>query len=463
MRVTVCGAAGEVTGSCYLVETERAKLLVDCGLFQGNRDADEKNLAALPVDPSELDAIVLTHAHLDHSGRLPLVVKRGYAGAIHGTPPSLDVCEILLEDAAHIQAQTVGHINKRRRRNHEPLIEPLYRREDVDKVVGLFAPLPYDTPREVAPGVSARLVEAGHILGSSSVVLTVQEGGAERTVLFSGDIGPWDRPILRDPAPPSSADVVFMESTYGGRDHRSLHDTVEEFHGILEDAVRRRKKLLMPVFAVGRTQQVFYHLASAFRSGRVPKFPVYLDSPLGQKATALYMKHRCIYDEEMNELRQTQQLKQDLSSLQYTQTPDDSRALNDVDGPCLIMAGAGMCNGGRILHHLRHGLERPDVEVILVGFMARHTVGRTLAEHAHTVRIFGDDLRVRARIHTLGGFSAHAGQTDLLRWLGIVAPSQPRLVLTHGEEDERLALAKQAQDRFGLAAERPELGDVLEL
>ena len=459
MKITVLGAAGEVTGSCYLVETDHAKFLVEFGLFQGNDLADEHNKEALPVPLSELDAVVLTHAHLDHSGRVPLLPKGDFKGSVYGTLPTLDTCEILFEDSAHIQAQTVSYVNKRRRRRGDAPIEPLYTREDVDEVFQAFVPIPYESPTEILPGVTVRFVEAGHIIGSSSVELTVQEGDRTTVVLVSGDLGSWGRPILRDPAPPKSADVVFVESTYGARDHRSLAETIEEFYGILEEAVERRRKILMPVFAVGRTQQVFYHLAAAFRSGRLPKFPVYLDSPLGQKATALYLRHHGIYDEEMSDLRQRQQIKRDLSTLQYTQTPDDSRALNDLDGPLLIMAGAGMCNGGRILHHFKHNLSNPATEVIIVGYQADRTIGRALVNGAKTLRILGQETEVRAKVHTLGGLSAHAGQSDLLRWLGVLADSKPRLFITHGEEPERAALAAAAKERFGLAATLPKRGE----
>lgn len=463
MKITTCGAAGEVTGSSYLLETDRAKLLVDYGMFQGSDLASEQNRAPLPVEGSLLDCVVLTHAHLDHAGRVPLLAKNGFGGLVHGTLPTLDTAEILLEDSAHIQSHTLRYINKRRRRRGQELIEPLYTKEDVDAIFQTFSPVAYDEPTEVAPGVSLRYCEAGHIIGSASAELTVEEGGEKKVLLFSGDIGYWNRPILRDPAPPERADVVFVESTYGGREHRGLDETVAEFRAILSEAVAERHKILMPVFAVGRTQQIFYHLASAFRSGALPKFPVFLDSPLAMKATELYMRHRCIYDEEMADLRLRQQFKRDLSTLQYSQTPDDSRSLNDMSGPMLIMAGAGMCNGGRILHHLKHNLESPRTAVIIVGYQAPNTTGGRLVRGAETARILGQEVEVRAKIHTLGGFSAHAGHSSLMRWLGIMAPSKPRLVVMHGEPDSREALGKAAREEYGLTPEYPELGESLEI
>jgi len=461
MKVTVCGAAGEVTGSSYLLETSRTKLLVDFGLFQGSDLASERNHDPLPVPTTELDCVVLTHAHLDHAGRLPLLARNGFHGVVHGTPPTLDTAEILLEDAAHIQASTLRFINKRRRRRGQELIEPLYTKQDVDAIFQTFSPVPYDAPAEIAPGITLRYHEAGHIIGSASAELTVEDGGERKVLLFSGDIGYWNRPILKDPAPPDRADVVFMESTYGNREHRGLAETVTEFREILSEAVAKRHKILMPVFAVGRTQQIFYHLAAAFRDGAIPKFPVYLDSPLAQKATELYMKHRCIYDEEFADLRLRQQFKKDLSTLQYSQTPDDSRALNDLAGPILIMAGAGMCNGGRILHHLKHNLESPRTAVIIVGYQAPNTTGGRLVHGEETVRILGQEVEVRAKIHTLGGFSAHAGHSSLMRWLGILAGSKPRLVVMHGEPDSRKALGDAARKEYGLSPEYPELGETL--
>ena len=463
MRITVCGAAGEVTGSCYLVETAAAKLLVDFGLFQGNEMAGEHNAEPLPVDAGLLDCVVLTHAHLDHAGRVPLLPRSGFGGRVHGTAATLELIELLLADSAHIQASHVSWINKRRKKRGEELKKPLYTQNDVDEVAKTFAPVAYDRPTEVAPGVTLRYLEAGHILGSTSVELTVEEDGKSKVVLFSGDIGSPDRPILRDPAPPTSADMVFLESTYGNRDHRSRTATIEEFEGILAEAVEKRHKILMPTFAVGRTQQIFYHLASAFRSGRLPKFPVYLDSPLGQKATTLYLRHPGIYDEEMSELRRHQQLRKDLSTLQYMQTPDDSRSLNDINGPALIMAGAGMCNGGRIVHHLKHNLSDPQTAVLIVGYQAHRTTGAALVRGEKQVRIFGKEIEVQAKIHTLGGFSAHAGRTELLDWLGTMADSRPRLVLTHGESDSRESLGAAAKDRFGLEPEIPGLHETLEL
>ncbi|MCA8981966.1 MAG: MBL fold metallo-hydrolase [Planctomycetes bacterium] len=463
MRVTPCGAAGEVTGSCYLVETAASRILVDCGLFQGNSHAWEKNGEALPVAERELDAIVLSHAHLDHCGRLPLAVKRGFSRTIHATPATIELIEILLADSAYIQEADARRRNRHAERNHEGSTQALYTITDVEATMPLCKGTPVDETFEVTRDIRARFHRAGHILGATSVELIVSEGDRETTVVFSGDIGPKGIPLLRDSEPPAHADFVFLESTYGSREHRTLDSTIEEFEQILAEAYANRQKLLVPAFAVGRTQQIFFHLTEAFRKRVVPHFPIYLDSPLAIKATEIYQNNAHMFDDEARGLLATGQFREHLSTLELCNTAEESKALNDVAGPCMIIAGAGMCNGGRIVHHLRHNLPDPGTTVLLVGYSATGTRGAQLAMGAKSVRIFGEDVPVNARVVTLGGFSAHAGQSGLVNWFGAMAASKPRLALTHGEPDSCRALADRLRARFGVEPKIPELRQVIEI
>jgi metallo-beta-lactamase family protein len=323
--------------------------------------------------------------------------------------------------------------------------------------------VPYEEPVIIAPGVRARWVEAGHMLGSASIQVCIEEDGVQKTIVFSGDIGSKGAPILKDAVGFDSADVVVMESTYGDRDHKPLKETVEEFESIVKEAVARKGKLLVPVFAVGRTQLLLYLLALMFRRKIVPKFPIYLDSPMAIDATKIYWEHLQHFDEEFQALRMEKPLTEDLSTLESTPTAEDSKALNDKSGPCLILAGSGMCTGGRILHHLRHNLGKPEASVLIVGYQSEGSIGRRLVDGEPELSMFGERITVRARIHTLGGFSAHAGQTDLLHWFTPMADERPRLFLTHGEARGRVPFAKLIRERFDLEAELPTLGQKVQL
>ncbi|MCC7518274.1 MAG: MBL fold metallo-hydrolase [Verrucomicrobiae bacterium] len=459
MRITLHGAAGgEVTGSAYLVETSRAKALVDCGLFQGGKDADAKNRAPHDGEGRGLDAVLITHGHLDHTGRLPLLTRAGFSGPIWATPATIEMTSLILRDAAKIQVHDLEKHNRHRAREGKPPLEPLYTPAEVEQTLPLMRAVPYLQPVEVAPGIHAEYTEAGHMLGSTSIRLTAQENGRVHTAVFSGDLGPRTAPILRDYEPFREADLVFLESTYGDRDHRPFDETVEQFFKILETAVRERAKVIVPTFAVGRAQVLTVLLAWAFREGRLKPFPVFLDSPMALEAGRIYARHMELFDENMRKFLREGSLKHDLATLRASASAEESKALNDLQGPCLIMAGAGMCTGGRILHHLRHNLSRPETHVLIVGHQSRESLGRRLVEGDSVVNIFGEKIVVRAQVHTLGGFSAHAGQTDLRTWFEALAPAKPRTVLTHGEDGPRTALAGLLRARFGLDAERPALG-----
>jgi metallo-beta-lactamase family protein len=463
MRITVHGAGGgEVTGSAYLVQTRDANVLVDCGLFQGARKLENYNRLPSKGGLADLHAVVLTHAHLDHTGRLPLLTRADYGGPIHATPATIDLADLILRDSAHLQQADVERENRRRDRRGQPPLEPLYSQSDVERLRPLYQPLPYDQATPVAPGIAVRAVEAGHMLGSASIEMAVEEDGKKRVVVFSGDLGPRGAPLHRDPVPFKHADLLFMESTYGDRDHRSLAETAVETREVVAKAVAAGGKMLVPVFAIGRTQLLLYLLAGAFQRGTLPPFPVYVDSPMAIEATKIYAKHVELFDEEALAMQQAGELRENLATAQFCPTAADSRALNAVPGPCMILAGAGMCTGGRILHHFRHNLARPSTAVIMVGYQGRGSLGRMLVDRKPAVTIFGEKIPVRASVHTFGGLSGHAGQGDLVRWFDSVAPSRPRVVLTHGEDRARAALRRIIEDRHKLPVECPGLGDVIQ-
>lgn len=463
MKVTPFGAAGEVTGSAYLVETTTARVLVDFGMFQGRSDADEKNIVPPELDPARLDAVVLTHGHLDHTGRLPLLVKAGYRGALHATEATIDMASLILRDSAKVQAQDAERASRKNLRAGKPPVAPLYSFEDVEATLRLFVPHPYKQDVQVAEGVTTKLVEAGHMLGSASIQFKLTEAGRTKTIVFSGDLGPVGLPVLKDAECFNHADLVIMESTYGDRDHRTLEDTLNELRGIIKEAASRKGKILVPAFAVGRTQQIVYHLMAMFRDREVEPFPIYIDSPMAIEATRIYEKHPELYDEEAIRLARSGQLNLDLHGVKTSATADESKALNALEGTVFIIAGAGMCNAGRILHHLRNHLGKPETTVIIVGYQAEGSLGRLLVDKRPKVRIFGEEIEVRASVHSLGGFSAHAGQTDLMKWFGCLAHAKPRVALTHGEAKGREPLAKLIEQRHGVKPLLPMFGEAIEL
>jgi metallo-beta-lactamase family protein len=461
MKITLFGAAGNVTGSAYYIQTGKSNILVDFGIFQGDRSLEANNHQLPPINTKTLDAVIITHAHLDHTGRLPLLVRNGYSGPIYATQATIDITGIILLDSVRVQSYEVNRNKRNRSGSGEKLPEPDYTEEDVLNIMKLFTPVPYNKYVELAPSVFCRVREAGHILGSVSIEITVEENGLKKVILFSGDLGPKDMAILNEPYPFSSADLVFMESTYGDHDHRSLEETLKEGRDIIEKTIEAKGKILVPSFAIGRSQQLLYYMARAVQRGNLQEIPVYLDSPMAIEATRIYAIHPELYDEEAEEMVRLGVIKGDLSRINLSVTADDSRALNEVKGPCMIIAGAGMCNAGRILHHLRHNLSNPKTTVLIVGYQGIGSLGRRLLDGAGSVRIFGKEIEVNAKIASMGGLSAHAGQSDLLDWFNAVSASKPRVVLTHGEDKSRKALAEIILRKYGITPVIPVYGETL--
>jgi metallo-beta-lactamase family protein len=463
MKIQLLGAAGgEVTGSAYVIQTDRANIMVDCGLFQGSKKVENSNRLPSRGPLQKLSAVVLTHAHLDHTGRLPLLTRFDYRGPIHATQATIEVAELILRDSAFLQGEEAKRQSRRQGRTGTQAIEPLYTAKDVDRVMGLMRPMRYNHPTTVAPGISVRAAEAGHVLGSASLELTIEEGGKKRVVVFSGDIGPRGAALHKDPVPFERADLVFLESTYGDKDHPTLAATAAEAREQIKATIEAKGRVLVPVFAVGRTQLLLYLLAGAFQRKKLTPFPIFLDSPMAIRATALYRKHPELFDEEALAMRRSGELATQLRTVKACTKAADSMALAKRGGPFLVMAGSGMCTGGRILHHMKNHLGDPSTLVLMVGYQSRGSLGRKLVDGEPSVRIRGEVVKVRARVHTFGGLSGHAGQSDLLAWIGTLAPSKPRIVLTHGEDPQRTTLARLIRAKYGLGSELPDYRETIE-
>jgi metallo-beta-lactamase family protein len=455
MEVEFHGAAGEVTGSMHLVRGGGSRVLLDCGIFQGHRDVQARNAAAFPFDPAALSALVLSHAHLDHVGRVPVLCRAGYSGLIHAQEATASLLPIMLHDSAAIAESDAERINRRRRKGDEPAV-PLFTHADVDTVLARLRPLPYDERREVAPGVTVRLRDAGHILGAA--IVEVWADG--RKLVFSGDLGPTGTPILRDPVAVGDADLVLLESTYGDREHRDRERTVGELGEILEAAWRTGGVVLIPAFAVGRSQELLYQFAAQAEAWQMDRWRIFLDSPMAAKVVDVYARHQDLFDDEARAVWSQRPSPFEMPNLRMTRTTEESMAINRLAGGVIVVAGSGMATGGRILHHFRHRLGRRETHVVFVGYQAEGTLGRRLVDGARWVRIHGSDIRVNAQVHTVGGLSAHAGQQALLDWYGNFE-ARPPLALVHGEDRAREALAGEVHERFGVTAHLPMPGDVL--
>lgn len=446
MQIAFHGAAGEVTGSCHLVSAGARRILLDCGLFQGGRLEQRRNQAAFPFDAARLDAVVLSHAHIDHVGRLPLLCRRGYRGPIYTHTATADLARIMLEDAARLSAADAERENRQRAARGLAPIAPAYGQQDIEQALDQMKTLAYGQWREIVPGIEVQLQDAGHIIGAAIVTLLSRVEQTPKRIVFSADIGPRHAPVMRDPTPVREADLVIMESTYGDRLHRPRAQTVAELGEIFEQAHREQGMVLIPAFAVGRTQEILYWMARHHRDWGLDRWQIVVDSPMAARVVDIYLKYANLLDPESQEVWARR--LSNLPNLRLVADARQSQQLNERRGGAIIIAGSGMCNGGRIVHHLRHHLARESTHVVIVGYQAQGTLGRELVDRRPDVRIFGQRIPVRAHIHTVGGLSAHADQAGLLEWYGHFE-NRPPVCLVHGEDAARQALAQELQRRYG--------------
>jgi metallo-beta-lactamase family protein len=453
VQLEFLGAARSVTGSCHLLRVGEYRVLLDCGQIQGSRLDEELNRLPLPV--GRVDAVVLSHAHIDHSGRLPLLRKQGFTGPIFTHRATAELCAIMLRDAAYLHEKDADWQNKKRRRKGLKPVAPLYTRDDVRAVLSQFVELDYNAQREILPGVTVTLRNAGHILGAAIVELSLRENDTGFRLVFSGDLGYKDAPLMRPPTRIEHADLVLMESTYGNRDHRPFAATLEELRGIFRAAADGGGNVLIPAFAVGRTQDLLFLLSKHYDDFGLGAWRVFLDSPMAIETTQLYWRHSALQRAEL--------LSGDGKfSVTAAETSEDSMRINAIESGAVVIAGSGMCSGGRILHHLKHNLWRPECHVVMIGFQAQGTLGRRLVDGAQHVRLWGETIKVAAKIHTVGGLSAHADRAGLVDWYGAFA-NRPPVCLVHGEPGAQHALAAALRSTYGADVRMPARGDVVDL
>ncbi|SHK09838.1 MBL fold metallo-hydrolase RNA specificity domain-containing protein [Desulforamulus aeronauticus] len=433
MYIQFLGAAETVTGSCFLVDTGSTRVMVDCGLFQGSKEIKERNYRNFPISPGSVDFVVLTHAHIDHSGLLPKFIKQGFKGKVITTSATVDLCEILLPDCGHIQEMEVERKNRKYRRQGRKLIEPIYTADDGAYALKFFERVDYDTTVSVGSDVRVCFRDAGHILGSSMVEMWVRENGQETKLVFSGDIGNTGQPYLKDPSVIAEADYVIMESTYGNREHQDLDNKLELLQQAIVDTYNKGGKLIIPAFAAGRTQDVLYSINVLKMKKAIPEMPIYIDSPMAINATEIFKKNCNLYDEETKELISKGCNPLEMSNIRTTLTMEASRELNFMNGRAIIISASGMCDAGRIKHHLRHNLWRSDSTILFVGYQAEGTLGRRILSGEKTVRIHGEEVVVKAEIRRIDGYSAHADQTALLNWVKQFSNKLKKVFVVHGE------------------------------
>lgn len=458
MKLTFWGAAGTVTGSMHELAVDGRRFLLDCGLRQGRRkEADAVN-RDLPVPGKALDGVILSHAHIDHSGNLPSLVKHGFAGPIFTTPATADLCDAMLRDTAHIHEKDAEFLNRRAekqgRRNAEPVV-PLYTMADAERTLPLFEPVPYYTPKQLGDGLSYQCYDAGHMLGSSSVLIDYRANGGRTRLLYSGDIGRPGLPIIRDPDPLPPADYLIMESTYGGRLHKNAGHVANKLADVINRTAGRGGRVIVPAFAVGRTQQLVLVLHELFKDQRIPNIPIFADSPLAINVTSVFRKHPECFDAETLEWLRDGEDPFGFKRLQYVREASESKKLNDLRGPFIVISASGMCEQGRILHHLRNNIEDPRNTILITGFQAADTLGRKLVEKWQQVRIFGEPMTVRAEVSSLDELSGHADQGELMKWLEPLAPHLKRVFLVHGEPAQTRELAELIRSTYNLDVEIP--------
>jgi metallo-beta-lactamase family protein len=463
MKLEFVGAAQTVTGSSYILKNDKFTIMVDCGMFQGTRELRERNYLNLIYAPDKIDALVVTHAHIDHSGLIPKLVKEGFKGTIFATTATVDLLRIMLPDSAHIQESDAEWFSRRRKKAGREPVAPLYTEEDAAASIKFLKPVPYGESFEVVPGVKAKFHDAGHILGSAFIEMDVNDNGKSRKIVFSGDIGPKDQAIIRDAEPLMDADILLIESTYGDRLHKSRPDTYGEFKEIINKTYNSKGNIVIPSFAVERTQEIIFTLGQLFKQGAIPQIPVYIDSPLAVESTEIFNKHPECYDDDMQAVIAKGGKPLDFPGLHYVRTTQESQQLNDKAKGSIIISASGMCTAGRIKYHLQNNLYKKDSSVIFVGFQAEGTLGRSLVEGAKAVRIFGESVIVKATIHTLGGFSGHADQARLVEWAGGNTNKKLKVFVVHGEGKASETLAGLLKEKYGYAVNVPKWGEVLDL
>jgi metallo-beta-lactamase family protein len=470
MRITFHGATQTVTGSMHEVAANGARLLLDCGLYQGRRKEARERNANFPFPASRIRCVLLSHAHIDHSGNIPTLVKSGFEGPVYATPATVDLCHSMLPDSAHLQEKDALFLAKRKHRRKLlgiedglEIIEPLYSQADAERALEHFRPVLDGTPAEAAPGVTFTGIEAGHMLGSTSLVLEVESRGRKIRIGYSGDVGRPNLPIIRDPEPLPQVDYLVMESTYGDRLHKDLATVKSKLADAVRRAAARGGKIIAPAFAVGRTQQLVLLLHELIEEKQIPSIPVFVDSPLAVDVTEVFRRHVYLFDEETSRFLRNGEDPFGFRLLRYVREASESKALNDLRGPALIISASGMCEAGRILHHLRNNIEDPRNMVLITGFMAEHTLGRKIVEKQPEVPIFGEPVRLRAEVVKLNELSGHADQRELLEWMKPVARSLRGLFLVHGEPAQAAALKAAIRDRYGLDAVIPARGQSFEL
>ena len=449
MKLTLHGAAQTVTGSKYLIEINHQRILLECGLFQGRREKTYDYNLNFDFDPTSLDAVILSHAHIDHSGNLPNLVKSGYKGPIYATDATRDLAEIMLKDSGHIHEYDIKYLNKKRKKKGLTPVEPLYTIADAVHTMPLFRQVAYQETFQPVPGVSARFLEAGHILGSAAILLDLEEGGKKTRLWFSGDIGRPDMPLLRDPLLPGGydVDVLMMECTYGDRPHDNIQAAFDEFHQVVNHTVQRGGKVIIPAFSVGRTQTLVYSLNEAMSAGKIPKVPVFVDSPLAVSASDIYRRHPECFDQETWEfISEYRHPALDFDLLTYTHSVSESKALNDRKDPMVIISASGMVEAGRILHHVKNNIHDERNTILIVSWQAPHTLGRRLAEREREIRIFGESYYRRAQVETINGLSSHAGQGLLVDYAKSVAGQAKKIILVHGEEEAASKLQEKLNE-----------------
>ncbi|MDW7650337.1 MAG: MBL fold metallo-hydrolase [Bacillota bacterium] len=463
MKLTFCGGAKTVTGSSFLLDAAGKKILIDCGMFQGPRRLRTRNASEYPYNPAEIDLIILSHAHIDHSGLIPRLVKDGFQGRVLATPATIDLAKIMLPDSGHIQTMEAEWTNRKNERAGRPPVEPLYTVEDAEQSFKFFQAVGYYDTFTISPEILLKFYDAGHILGSAIVELTITENGRREKVVFSGDLGKSNQPIIRDPDVVEEVDYLITESTYGTRDHEQEEQKLEILQKIINDTVERQGNIVVPSFAVGRTQEILFYLAMLMRDHKIPNLPIYIDSPLAISATEIFSRHPECFDLQMRQLLHSGQDPFHFPEVTFTQTPQESQKINNIRGGAMIISASGMAEAGRIKHHLKHNLWREESTILFVGYQAEGTLGRRIVEGARKVKIFGEEIMVRANVVSIDGFSAHADRSELLSWLGKPHKKPNQIILVHGEENVLQEFSATIENQLDVPTYIPEYLETIEL